>query len=344
MISDRSLVALLSALLFIACLPLHTSAIVYSKESRTETGARLGIDWDSQNQLPPWLTSITEGADQAIAVVLGQSLRPDGSKPQVLLDRASAAKRLLDAGQIVKVVVSGGDPAGVGHTEASQMAQALIDAGIPAERIIQESQATTTAENAWFLLRWIPKGTGKLFIITSDFHMARASFIFEAVFNHFYKMMEDTYRDDPRWTSEEKRYPRLELVQNPTSSFCGGDGQLNRDHDPKADVNEFSLAKRARDELKFLGSGEVTRALYGEPLSKIMYIWPIQINITENPDNIQHFRNAMAQAMNAADALCKCKSPPAPSTPELPYPLALPVPKVRKAATRWQDICVEHLV
>ena len=48
--------------------------------------------------------------------------------------------------------------------EASQMAQALIDAGIPAERIIQESQATTTAENAWFLLRWIPKGTGKLFL------------------------------------------------------------------------------------------------------------------------------------------------------------------------------------
>ena len=55
-------------------------------------------------------------------------------------------------------------------------------------------------------------------------------------------------------------------------------------------------------------------------------------------------RPVVKQAMNAADALCKCKSPPAPSTPELPYPLALPVPKVRKAATRWQDICVEHLV
>lgn len=51
--------------------------------------------------------------------------------------------------------------------------------GVPADAIILESQATTTAENAWFTLRWIPKGTGKVFIITSDFHIARATYIFE---------------------------------------------------------------------------------------------------------------------------------------------------------------------
>lgn len=82
-------------------------------------------------------------------------------------------------GRVVKVIVSGADPAGVGHTEASATAAVLMDIGVPADAILQESQATTTAENAWFILRWIPKGTGKVFIITSDFHIARATYIFQ---------------------------------------------------------------------------------------------------------------------------------------------------------------------
>lgn len=83
------------------------------------------------------------------------------------------------AGSIVKVIVSGGDAEGVGYTEASIAAKYLIEAGIPEALIIHESQALTTAENAWFSLRWIPEGTGKVFLITSDFHMARATYIFQ---------------------------------------------------------------------------------------------------------------------------------------------------------------------
>ena len=136
-------------------------------------------------------------------VVLGQSLKPDGSAPQVLLDRAAMARKLLQEGAVTKVVVSGGDPANVGHTEASMFAKVLVREGIPEEAIITESQATTTAENAWFLLRWIPKGTGRLFIITSDFHMPRATYIFKAVLNHFYMMLEERYKKDPRWIPGE---------------------------------------------------------------------------------------------------------------------------------------------
>lgn len=80
---------------------------------------------------------------------------------------------------MVKVIVSGADPAGVGHTEASLTAHVLTQVGVPLDAILQESQATTTAENAWFMLRWIPKNTGRVVIITSDFHMARATYIFQ---------------------------------------------------------------------------------------------------------------------------------------------------------------------
>eukprot|EP00913_Durusdinium_trenchii_P024784 g23262.t2 len=97
----------------------------------------------------------------------------------VLLDRAHMAKKLLDEGTVVKVIVSGADPAGVGHTEASLTAHVLTQVGVPLDAILQESQATTTAENAWFMLRWIPKNTGRVVIITSDFHMARATYIFQ---------------------------------------------------------------------------------------------------------------------------------------------------------------------
>ncbi|CAE7036821.1 unnamed protein product [Symbiodinium natans] len=308
----------------------------------SRSGWHKGIDWKSQNKLPPWMSSITEGADEAIAVVLGQSLKPDGSAPQVLLDRAAKAKQLLEQGTVTKIVVTGGDTAGVGHTEASLAANVLVQAGIPQTAILQEAQATTTAENAWFTLRWIPKGTGRVFIITSDFHMARATYIFQEVFNHFYGMMEQTYKDDPRWTATPKRYPRLEIVQAPTASFCGSNASSNHDHESSADINSFSLAKRARDELKFLGSGEVTKALYGQPLVNILYIWPIQINATKDPDGGANLKAAMAQAMNTAEALCECVSPPGEGGPELPYPLQLPAPQERQGSSDWHNVCPDN--
>lgn len=304
-------------------LQVSTSVLLQTGVSKSRAAAF--IDWSSENKLPPWMSSITEGSDQAVAVVLGQSLNPDGSAPQVLVDRARKAKELLDQKVVLKVIVSGGDAAGVGRTEASLLAKVLMDVGIQKEDIIQESQATTTAENAWFTLRWIPKGTGQLYIVTSDFHMARATYIFSEVFNYFYKLNEDNYRHDPRWANSSKVYPRLELVQAPVRSFCGSDASLNRDWDKAADINTRSLAQRAKDELGFLGSGEVTEALFGEPLSNIMYIWPIQINVTKDAENADNFNTAIAQAKNVAMSLCVCKSPPERLGAEISYPLTFPI-------------------
>jgi len=260
--------------------------------------------------------------------------------------------------------VSGGDAAGVGHTEAYNMAQLLVNAGVPASSIIQESQATTTGENAWFMLRWIPNGTGKVYIVTSDFHMPRATYIFQEVFNHFYRMLEQQYKDDPNWTQpsvrsfqsdqalwwwlhrkharkkEEKRYPRLEIIQAPVASFCGSSASLSTDDDPAADINTQSLSKRARDELGYLGDGEVVDSLFGEPRTNQLYIWPIQIDVSKDPENAGNFKRAMAQAMNTAEALCECKGPPESGQPQLPYPLTLPAPTTCEIPEKdWTQIC-----
>eukprot|EP00438_Fugacium_kawagutii_P035984 Skav213298 [mRNA] locus=scaffold2480:542535:543015:- [translate_table: standard] len=73
------------------------------------------------------MSNIQPGSPQGVAVVLGQSLKPDGNPPQVLLDRALKAKELLETGKVSKIIVSGGDPEGVGHTEAFEMATVLMD-------------------------------------------------------------------------------------------------------------------------------------------------------------------------------------------------------------------------
>merc|ERR1740129_2168431 len=95
------------------------------------------LDWEHSAHVQPWLSPISEGASQGVAVVLGQSLKPDGTPAQILKGRALAAKALLDEGKATKVIVTGADPAAVGHTEASEMKRVLEDAGIPAASIIQ---------------------------------------------------------------------------------------------------------------------------------------------------------------------------------------------------------------
>eukprot|EP00930_Biecheleria_cincta_P094667 TRINITY_DN8605_c0_g1_i1.p1 TRINITY_DN8605_c0_g1~~TRINITY_DN8605_c0_g1_i1.p1 ORF type:complete len:297 (+),score=48.10 TRINITY_DN8605_c0_g1_i1:58-948(+) len=265
-----------------------------------------GVDWNAQNKIDPDLSHIKQGAKQAIAIVLGQSLKPDGTASQLLIDRAIMAKTLLDKGAVTKIVVSGGDPAGVGHTEASMMANVLVKQGVSKSAIILESQALTTAENAWFLLRWIPNGTGAVYLVTSEFHMARAKYTFQAVFNHYYAMVQDKYA---------RASPRLTIIPQMTESYCGLNASRNRDDDPHADISTKSLAKRASDELRFLDTGEVARGLFGPRNAdeNLMYIWPIQIDVGKDPDNERNFDEAWKQAAAVKERLTKCKEPPEPS-------------------------------
>lgn len=72
------------------------------------------------------------------------------------------------------VVVSGGQAFdnGSGRSEADGMAELLIRLGVPRERILQEAQSRTTAENAELAAQ--KTGSGRWLLVTSAFHMPRA--------------------------------------------------------------------------------------------------------------------------------------------------------------------------
>lgn len=195
-----------------------------------------------------------------------------------------------------------------------------------------ESQALNTVENIWFGLRWIPRGVGKLYVVTSDFHMPRAAYIAGMTLNAFYRYGEKLYKDDPKWTSTNKSYPRLEVVQVPTQSFCGHAADRNSDGDDGADINTKSLRFRALYELENLGTDGVDEYLLGEDQTdhlNVMALWPFPINTSEDPEQKNLMKMALLQAMNVVDAMCECQSPPDnyEGTDEaFPSHLVLPIP------------------
>ena len=65
------------------------------------------------------------------------------------------------------------------------MKELLIKEGIHTNSIILEEEALNTAENAYYCVPILIKNNIKdITLITSDFHMARSSYLFEAVFQH----------------------------------------------------------------------------------------------------------------------------------------------------------------
>mmetsp|Transcript_16279 Transcript_16279/g.56797 ORF Transcript_16279/g.56797 Transcript_16279/m.56797 type:complete len:216 (-) Transcript_16279:103-750(-) len=112
--------------------------------------------------LPSWLVPASEGVVQKVAVVLDQRLRQDGSPTQLLIDRVQAAHDFYTAGKVAKLVVSGGDPANAGHTEAQVMAELLEEAGVPSVDVIFQGQPQTTVDNALLSINVLLDPTGPL--------------------------------------------------------------------------------------------------------------------------------------------------------------------------------------
>ena len=112
------------------------------------------------------------------AVVLGYALR-DGQPTQELTDRLQAAKAWLEETEQIPLVVTGGDPAGHGITEAAVMYQWLADHGADMNRVLQEDRASDTREN-FLHSKALVQSAGvdgtRVMILTSDYHQTRAVF------------------------------------------------------------------------------------------------------------------------------------------------------------------------
>ena len=158
------------AILTTASLPVASDALVFSLE----------------REYPPADPAAAPTAG-AIAV-LGGSLAPGipprhGPELVDASDRILHAARLYRAGKAPLVVPSGGRlPWSVAsRSEAAEMADLLVEWGVPRAAILEEGKARTTAENAVEIVKLLrARGIKRVLLVTSSLHMRRALASFRA--------------------------------------------------------------------------------------------------------------------------------------------------------------------
>jgi len=168
-------------------------------------------------------------------VVLGQSLNPDGSYPVTLSARVRAAADTLSClsgntpASPPVVILSGGDAAGVGVSEARCMLELLFPCSfqptpdLAAEVLLEEDSLTTVANAAFCMPLLVRASISTVYLVSSDFHLPRALYIFEAVL----------------------AASGLRIVPVPAATPAPRPGDKG--------VNAKPLAERARDEVRFMG-------------------------------------------------------------------------------------------
>jgi uncharacterized SAM-binding protein YcdF (DUF218 family) len=139
--------------------------------------------------LPP-IERIEDAKGAEALVVLGGGVQTVSARGHVLAQlQPTPSLRILEAARLYKllapriVIVSGGiaDKRTELRPEAEQMANALAAAGIPADRILTDTEATTTHEHPRTVGPMLAAHHVRQFaIITSPMHMRRSLAVFRA--------------------------------------------------------------------------------------------------------------------------------------------------------------------
>ncbi len=115
--------------------------------------------------------------DVDYVVILGGGVK-GGELTKTLQFRLDKGIEFLNNHPDLEVIVTGGKGFGETISEGEAMKNYLIANGIPKEKIIVESEATSTMENFKYSKQLLEKQTGKsdyeIMVITSDFHMLRS--------------------------------------------------------------------------------------------------------------------------------------------------------------------------
>nr|WP_232337049.1 YdcF family protein [Lysinibacillus timonensis] len=125
-------------------------------------------------------TPIADGSNDYV-IVLGAKVRPNGEPSLSLKSRLDVAIDYLEEYEHVQVIVSGGQGHDEPGTEASVMANYLMDAGISPLRIQLEENSTSTYENLLYSKEFLPEGVTEVTIISNDFHLTRAKYLANVV-------------------------------------------------------------------------------------------------------------------------------------------------------------------
>ena len=159
-----------------------------------------------------------------LGVVLGGGLDAGGAPLASTRARAHRAAQLARERPELALICSGdrqpGAPEGV-PSEAAQMREAIVGFGIAADRIALEDESRDTLANAVFTAARYLNGLEPrpLSVITSPFHLERATETFRHVLGYRWQVMavaSDETDDDVARAARETRY-----LQETTAFFAG---------------------------------------------------------------------------------------------------------------------------
>lgn len=109
------------------------------------------------------------------AIVLGAAVRPDGTASPMLRRRTLHAAQLFRRGEVARAVLCGG-VGRHGPSEASVMAQILLQEGVPEEALVLEDRSTDTITNISHAVALCPR-MREVVIVTERYHARRARLI-----------------------------------------------------------------------------------------------------------------------------------------------------------------------
>jgi vancomycin permeability regulator SanA len=116
-------------------------------------------------------TTVDRAAPRPVALVLGAGLRTDGRPSMLLARRLDVAAQLYHRGAVDVVLVSG-DNRRPGYNEPAAMRDYLVDAGVPATKIVADYAGLRTWDSC-IRAREI-FGVSSATVVTQGFHLPRA--------------------------------------------------------------------------------------------------------------------------------------------------------------------------
>ncbi|MFI7546901.1 vancomycin high temperature exclusion protein [Actinoplanes sp. NPDC049599] len=106
-----------------------------------------------------------------VALVLGAEVYPDGNPSPFLAARLEIARRLLAAGKVRAILVSG-DHMDWGYNEPGAMFQWLVDRGVPSQRIVLDHAGFDTYDSCARARAVF--GVSEAIVVTQSYHIDRA--------------------------------------------------------------------------------------------------------------------------------------------------------------------------
>ena len=117
------------------------------------------------------LYSVDDVPAAPVGLVLGAQVYPDGTPSPFLAARLDLAKQLFDAGKVQVLLVSG-DNMAPEYNEPDAMRDYLIDAGVPADKVVADYAGFDTYDSCARAKRIF--GVSKLIMVTQAYHLPRA--------------------------------------------------------------------------------------------------------------------------------------------------------------------------